>query len=119
MEAGEGIRFALGRGTQQFSRLAAKLIEVGWEGKLAHDVSIAARGPRPGRERRQSCRTHNLVIAVEVDSVLPANPAAPPGAVAGSLPAAVAGVAAAHPARRPPGLRWACLAGHGGRGARS
>jgi hypothetical protein len=59
MKAGEGIGFALGRGTQQFSRLAAKLIKVRWEGKLGHDVSIAARGPRPGakEDSRAACTT--------------------------------------------------------------
>ena len=59
MKAGEGIGFAPGRGTQQFSCLAAKLIEAGWEGKLGHDVSIAARGSRPGarEDSRAACTT--------------------------------------------------------------
>jgi hypothetical protein len=48
MNAGQGIGFAVGCGTKKLSRLAAKLIEVGSDGKLGHDVSIAARGPRPG-----------------------------------------------------------------------
>src|SRR5258708_5863082 len=57
-KAGEGSGFAVGCGTKQFSRLTAKLIEVGWEGKLGHDVSIAARGPRPGaREDSRAERT--------------------------------------------------------------
>ena len=84
MKAGEGSGLAVGCGTKQFSRLTAKLIEVGREGKLGHDVSIAARGPRPGA-REDSRATHNLVSTVEVDSVLPANPAAPPGAVSRQL----------------------------------
>jgi hypothetical protein len=37
---------------------------------------------------------HNLVIAVEVDSVLPANPAAPPAPLPIAYPAAVASDAA-------------------------
>jgi len=48
MNASQGIGFAPGRCTKKFSRLAAKLIEVRLDGKLGHDVSIAARGPRPG-----------------------------------------------------------------------
>jgi hypothetical protein len=85
MKAAEGSEVAVGCGTKQFPRLTAKLIEVGRERKLGHDVSIAARGPRPGA-REDSRAMHNVVSTVEVDSVLPANPAAPPGAVAASLP---------------------------------
>jgi hypothetical protein len=79
---------AFGRSAQQVASLAAKLVKIGTAGKLGHSVSIAARGPRPGATR-ESCHKHGLLVTMEVDSVLPANPAAPSDAIR-SLPADVA-----------------------------
>jgi hypothetical protein len=72
--------FAIGRGAEQLAGLAAKLVKVGTVGKLGQSVSSAARASRPSATR-ESCHKHDLVITVEVDSVLPANPAAPSDAI--------------------------------------
>jgi hypothetical protein len=43
VDAGKGVRLAVGGGAQQLAGLAAKLVEVRAVGKLGHDVSSQPR----------------------------------------------------------------------------
>ncbi len=68
---------ALG-GAQQLPGLVAELVEVGPGRQVSHDVSLATRWSAAGPE--ENVISYGLLVLAEVDSVLPADPAAPSSA---------------------------------------
>ena len=75
------MRLTVDGGAEQLSRLTAKLVKIRSVRKPGHDVSSA-----PGLAFRRDKKTilpgkHDVTPIMEVDSVLPASPAAPSSAV--------------------------------------
>jgi hypothetical protein len=77
---------------QQFPGLVAELVEVGPGRQIRHDVSLVTRWSAAGPERSVIC--NGLLPLAEVDSVLPADPAAPSSACAIVSPRASPGTVA-------------------------
>src|SRR5262249_39486107 len=74
---------ALG-GAQQLPGLVAELVEVGPGRQVSHDVSLGTRWSAAGPE--ENAISYGLLVLAEVDSVLPADPAAPSSAWLSAYP---------------------------------
>src|SRR5207248_2238819 len=79
----EGIRVSLVCTAKNVFGLVAQLLEIRPGGEIGHDVSFASPWSASGRK---SSSTDSSRTAVEVDSVLPADPGAPSGTAEQSYP---------------------------------